>query len=1173
MRAVLGMIAPQIHEGDHETTAEVLHTGSREALVVELFRLLIYLEANDMIWEFNDITGYGAELSNPEYMMDFLRRMGLLTKANIEWLVRSTDLTIQVFLERLLYYSTADENSSDVLKWLVPDHFSCDHLVRAYRPIEMHRRDVPINSKSMFMSLLEASSVEGNAKAVRLLLDLGADPYDHSSKGDYSPLHCAARLRDQDRAVVITGLLLSKKTTSSSQVQKLSLNMALSRALTSLNTKLIKMLLSEYQRMGHGRIWCHHFSTAAGVTCLDTIRILADHDIRYGDGIIMLPEDILFSAVLPVHTIRDPDALADMLNYLLGLGADPTVLECDDCKRGFILDHVMGLAADAKMEEDCVLRILEAMSKHGCPPWRPKPTSGGDFNPSILQAAIALDYPRLVKYLLDWGVDANFYLDCSDHPETSECPFCQYYQDREVSLCFIEGLSPLLTALEHRRTDIAKMLLRRFPKLKLRGGEQRLAMEMGDDTELVAMLLQAGSTDIDAWKNFLEQALLMRNPETVKMLISMESHGHTAIDTSTMLRAALITGDQDTAYKQIAVCGYNSQALLEAVFRSHTSGDYLRVVELLLESRQPTPNDDFEICAVTSAAIHHDVYMMGVLMRNFGQGPWIARFPLEKKGSDIHLSLWVPDGVSLGSSMHILEYAAEFDKHRQDKTVFKTLLELEIPVQGMGLDVRDNLSAEMWTHLIAAGADPNLGDPLHHAVRSNMLAHVEALCQGPVLLNKMHHDEGDGPSRTAIQTAVESRSPEMLHMLQMLLLHGADVNDPAGYYLGATCLQLAAGAGRIGIVRLILDKGAEVNEKRSLFHGRTAIEMAAENGRLDVLKLLLLREQHLFQTAAERYQFIRAVKLAEKTGNKFIIDMLKKHIQWNSNDQQLFDGIQSRQLNIHLDGMTQRLLVDDKLDEFFWFKLDEFSKDTGLHDIYEIDGIEQWIGLPDDKELDDRSTSDEKCSSEGQDDLPPEDRLSTDHYTEATQDGTVSGGEPRCQSELQSRMDQAGEVAPRYHGIHDNLVGSVDSRGDLSDEQPARQLQTWRLHAETGESTQTSAPKALRHQGINPAWLEMEGNDIDKMMQDLSGGVYTQVRTLENLTHRTATQTANRGPGMVLQEVLDEGPRMNGMGDDTVDNDNVVDTDEADRSSAQHFNWGFWDEESFRFQSGQSVYW
>lgn len=1173
MRAALEMIAPQVHEGDHETTVEILHTGSKEALAMELFRLFVYLEANDMMWELNNITGYGAGVFSAKHMMDFLRHMGLLTKANIEWLGRSTDLTIQIFLERLLYYSTADENSIDVLEWLVPGQFKVNHLVRAYGPFYTSTGFRPIKSDSAFLSLLEMASRQGNTSAVRLLLDLGADPYDHPSKGNHSSLRWAATLQDQDRAVFITTSLLSKQTTSTSEVQKESLNIALEGALTNRNTKLIEMLLSEYQRMGHGRIWCDHFSTAAGVTCLDTIRILVHHDIRHGDGFVMLPEDILLSAVLPLEPIRDPDALADMLNYLLGLGADPTVLECDDCKRGFILDHVMGLAADAKMEEDCVLQIVEAMRKHGCPPRRPKPASGGDYTPSVLQAAIALGYPRLVKYLLDWGFDANFYTDFPDYSETSECSFCQQYQDMEESLDFVQGRSPLLTALHYQRPDIAKMLLRRFLELKLRGGEPLLALEMGDDTELVAMLLQAGSTDVDAWKYFLEQALLMRKPETIKMLMSMKSHGHATVNTATILRAALITGDQDAAYKQIAVCGYNSQALLEAVFRSHTSKGFLRVVELLLETRQPTQNDDFEICAVASAAIHHDMYLMGVLMSNFGQGPWIAHFPLEKEGRDPHLSTWVPDGVSLGLSMHILKYAAEFDRHHKGTPVFKTLLEFDVPAQGMCLDALDKLSADTWTQLIAAGADFNLMKPLRYAVRFNMLAHVEALCRAPVLLNKMYHDY---TSRTAIQEAVESTSPEMLQMLQILLLHGADVNNPAGYYRGATCLQLAAGRGRIGIVRLMLDKGAEVNANRSLFYGRTAIEIAAENGRLDVLKLLLLREQHLYQTAAERYQFIRAAKLAERTGNKFVIEMLRRHIDWDNNDQQLFDEIQSRsQLDIHLDEMTQRLLVDDKLDDAFWWNVDNFSKDAGLDDIYEIDGIEQWIGLPNDEDHDDWATSEKKYISEGQNDLPPEDKFSTDHYDEATREGTMSVGEPRCQSELQSRMDQAGEVAPTYDDVHDNLVGSVESHGDLLEEQRTRQLQTWRLYAETGESTQTSAPKALRHKDINPAWLEMEGNDIDKMMQDLSGGLHTQVRTLENLAHRTATQTANRGPGMVLQEVLDEGPHMNGtgMGDDTVVDDNVVDIDGADHSSAQNFNWGFWDEESFMFQSGQPVYW
>lgn len=49
MRAVLEVIMPQVHAGDHETTAAILHAGSHESLAVELVRLFIYLETNDMV--------------------------------------------------------------------------------------------------------------------------------------------------------------------------------------------------------------------------------------------------------------------------------------------------------------------------------------------------------------------------------------------------------------------------------------------------------------------------------------------------------------------------------------------------------------------------------------------------------------------------------------------------------------------------------------------------------------------------------------------------------------------------------------------------------------------------------------------------------------------------------------------------------------------------------------------------------------------------------------------------------------------------------------------------------------------------------------------------------------------------------------------------------------------
>lgn len=1171
MRGVLEMIAPQAHEGDHETIAEILHNGSQESLAVELVRLLIYLDTNRMANDFEEVTGCNVDLSTSANFMDFLRRMGFLTKANIDSLASSSDDTSQAFLERIVRHSIRDKNSFDVLAWLVPSHFDAHELVQVCEHDYLvglgiqHvfcRDDTRVREYSFSGTLLHVSSLAGNVHAVTLLLDLGADPYDTSSPRNFSPLECAASLRHHDLATIIAGLLLSKKTRSSSKFQNEALEGALQLAIANAHTELITRLLTVRKRLGHATICLQHLTRAVEYADCDTIRLLLDISLHGGIDSILLPEDILFTAV---SKDRVPDRLLDKFKYLLNQGADPAVLGCNHgCIRSFILFHVIDLCALMRREESerLALDMVSALRTHGCPSERPMFRSGGDQHPSALQLAIRLDFPLVVRFLLEWGVNIDHYQEDVES-QTSEHEVCRYNERRMYDHY---GRSPLLTALQVGKIEIAKMLFRQNPNLKLHGGEQKLAMKAGDDTELVAMLLKTGSGNVDEWKDFLEQAILMRNPRSTRLLLSMGHDIYTAIAPVMILRAAVLTEDQELAYQQITVCGYDSRTLFDAVVRSHASKNYYQIVDRLLETRPKTPNDDFEIVAVAAAAVHQDMYLMRVLTRSLGQGPWIADSPplFDSENQDTPMFRW-----GLGSqrdlNRHILDYAAFHDQHK-DSTVITTLLRFNIPATGMNLSLHKELTAETLKQLIAAGADPQ-----HHlfdAVMDNMLSHVEILCEAKVPLNTMGTAHSD--SRTVAQLAVEYGSPEIL---QLLLHSGADVGQAAGVLRGATCLQLAAGAGKIGLVRLLLDKGVKVNAKRSLFHGRTAIEIAAENGRMDVLKLLLLQKEQLYQTTAERYQFIRAARMAKNNGHGVINKMLREHINWNSEDQRLFDEIRgSSYLVIHLDDMTEVVSEAEKRSGQFWWIVKEVRRATGFEDIYDIDRIEQWTGDFDEETSSDSNTDGTDCSSEGDDSMAPENGVAASQFHTPTQESTLPAGEPRSQAELQSGVLQPGEILPAYEDIHNGLVEPTDLQGELTGEQSARQWHAWTGNSETDISTQTSAPQCLRYQDKNPVWLEMEDDDINNMMQDLSGGLITQDRTWEALAHRPAAQNVGRDPGMVLGEVPDEATFINDVGD-VFDHNEMGEIGEVEHSHVRQFNWGVWDNESFALHSKQAEDW
>lgn len=1172
IRALLEVLAPQVHQGDHETTAAILHTGTQESVAMELVRLLIYFESNNMGREFSRITGSNSSDPVPADIMEFLRGVGFLTHANINWLGTSASVTSDVFLERLLFYSIFDENSFYVLEWLVPGHsrgFDVNHSVRIDFLNSIHYPqgyDAIRASMPEFGCLLQASALAGNIHAVQHLLGLGADFSNNCQQGD-SPLVCAASLRHHDRAAVIVDMLLRKQTYSSSEFREKDLEGAFQFAIARGNAALVKRLLLERKRLGHGTIRSQHLTIAvlhAHADC-DMIRLLADHAERCSDGSIMLPKDILFSVFSNIHTHDDSDFLLDMLECLLDLGADPAVsMGCEGCDRGFLLDSVVRFFLRRKrghVKKEYALRMVKTLRKHGCPWERPRPKWGVDHVPSALQRAIASGDAELVEYLLDWGLDINH---CRESIKSGrhKCEDCDThdYVDQGV----VEGRSPLLTALRYGEIEIAKTLLTQQPNLKLRGGEWELAMEVCDDPELVTMLLQAGSENVNGWKDFLEEAIRMQNPESIKLLLSMNHDGHGAVDPTTILRVALITGDHDKIYQQLAVCDYNSGSLFEAVLQTHRAGGYHQIVEHLLESRPKSPNDEFEILAVAFAAASHNMYLLDVLMRKLQEGPWMLPFPHSSKHGT-PLSRWTP-GRHSGRPMHILEYAASLDKDNKDAKVLDALLKFNVSAEGICIDPYLRLAAETWKQLIAAGADPNAGRALFHAVENNLLEHVQVLCEAKVTLNTMKWDEGVEISRTATQVAVEAGSPKMLQMLPMLLHYGADIGHPAGAIRGATCLQLAAGAGNIGLLRFLLEKGAKVNAKRSFMHGRTAIEIAAENGRLDVLKLLLLQGQDLSKTTAERYQFIRAVKLAEAYCHGPINKMLKEHINWNSDDQRLFDEMHcSDDLILCLDEMTQKPMDSEReeIDFTFWRHEHDFLRQHGIRDVYDIDGIEMWIGKRPGQESDDWTTSRTECSSvEEEDDLASEDPWPTDQYRNVSQERVVSASGHRRRGELHSDRDQPGELV-QASDSHDASADLMDLQGHLMGENTATSRPEWRLNTGSREETRVLAPSAVRHDDNIPSWLDAANHGPDSTMQGVIYDRAPQGPTWESLTHRDVTLGVIREPGMVLGEVLGGVPQISGIVDDPdfVDHENSGNVGEASHIHVQNFNWGFWDED------------
>ncbi|KAI3398039.1 hypothetical protein diail_9902 [Diaporthe ilicicola] len=1113
MRAVLEVIAPQQYSSEHEFTAEEFYTGSPESIAMHVLQMIIYLETNNMIHQFDNIVGFDTKLVVPAKMLEFLRNMRFLTKGNIDWLGNSANPTKQLLLQHLLNHAIVDESSLDVLDWLMPAHFDVNHSVHIpghYSDgIERYRSN--FNAKESW-PLLHAASLAQNVEAVRLLLARGADPYKPCDSTKQSPLECAARLshRSCDRALRVANLLLSEPKRCSKDSLMESLEGALQLAIAGGNTELVLTLLRERKCIGQETISARHLTLAAKHPRCDTLRLLITHAQSSSDGTIELPRDILFSA----FSSRSGIGMIKRLEYLLDLGANPSISRCSHgCGQGFILNYMFCARFQTyKVGEDLALRLFELLRKNGCPPERPEPHSRQNCVPSTIQLAVRRGYTRLVKYLLDWGVDVDYYQEDS----ARACGGWDALHDENL-FDSLQGRSPLLTALYYERIEIAKILLRWKPKLKLRGGEQGLAMAMCDDAELVSMLLKADSTDTEGWETSLDHALSRGNPESVRRVFSMSQERTEAVDTAKMIRALLVIGDHDQAYQQIEQCYYTSDILFEAIVQSPTLEDSHEIVTRILNRRPARLNDNFEIRAVALAAIEDDLDLLRILMEHFRQGPWVARLSMDLWTYVMDLRRLVPDDEP-GISVHILEFAAFYDEFPSCKGrgVLDTLLAVGVSASGMYLDDFADPTPETWKRLIVAGADPNHAHPLSgrsidRATERNMLAHVELLCEARVPLNQTYTN--GYRSRSAIQIAFEYSDCKTI---QLLLDYGADVNCTAGYLAGATCLQLAAGKGKIGLVHFLLQDGTKVNGKRSLCHGRTAIEIAAENGRTDVLKLLLLQQssEHLFQTAAERFQFIRAAKFAEEEGHFPIVTILKDHIDWDSHDQQLFDQLQDTGYDIlHIDDMTERVPDSQPRDAEFWAKIGARCRQAEV----DIEGIREWIGmgLPH-GDADGCDTAGNPWGFEGEGNMGMEDDsgFNIDHALTAAPQALHDQFDPLVFLEMQDDIvNPSGFEGEGNMGMEDDSGFNIDY-------------------------ALTAAPQALHDQFDQPVSLEMPDDVVvDNMIKDYYDEFGTYGGSLETLSRGTAMQNVNRCQyGMVLGEVVDEVQHINEAGNTSVDN-------------------------------------
>lgn len=115
-----------------------------------------------------------------------------------------------------------------------------------------------------------------------------------------------------------------------------------------------------------------------------------------------------------------------------------------------------------------------------------------------------------------------------------------------------------------------------------------------------------------------------------------------------------------------------------------------------------------------------------------------------------------------------------------------------------------------------------------------------------------------------------------LSILDLLLAHGAQINEPAARYNGRTALQAACETGNVPIAAFLLIKGAEINAPPSFTGGITALQAASQAGSCELVSVLLERGA-LINAHPAQYKGETAIQAACSQGHIYVVDLLIQH--------------------------------------------------------------------------------------------------------------------------------------------------------------------------------------------------------------------------------------------------------------------------------------------------------
>ncbi|KAI0531834.1 ankyrin repeat-containing domain protein [Xylaria digitata] len=419
----------------------------------------------------------------------------------------------------------------------------------------------------------------------------------------------------------------------------------------------------------------------------------------------------------------------------------------------------------------------------------------------------------------------------------------------------------LVITRETNRYSIVEILLQKGATLL--GDEVASAIRLGD-WDLMDLLLKYGGSILDKGANgtaALEAAVVSR-PSWVHRLLE--------------------------AHPRI----YDAGALCAAIATKNDS-----IIEQLLANRPLKPIiNEIETTAVGLAAWSGSLGLLRKLLSNLqfdglARVPGVANF---MKNNDSLGCFWhsfpsrslVPSGSPLalaarGEGVQAMQAFRELLRNgrKPDRLTWFVIAERDnLPLAQILYEQGHKLESYDYMSL-----DP-IPNPLLGTIRRHNMALALLLVKAGADVNDYNREQRLG--RSPLQLAAEQGN---LEMVDYLLNAGADINALPCSDGGGTALQLAAMKGYLGLVKYLLEHGADVNAPAGVVNGRTALEVAAENGRLDMLQLILSYDALV--TGTGRYQYVRAVVLANSSGFHTAAKLLKSYGGWSKEEDEVEESI------------------------------------------------------------------------------------------------------------------------------------------------------------------------------------------------------------------------------------------------------------------------------------------